>query len=112
VGLINNKALEASYLLSLRTAKAGKPHSIGENVLLPATKVVVKTMFSEKFLKDIDLIPLSNNTVSRRINDMADNVKSQLIERVKASPYYALQIDQTTDVAYEAQLICYVRYGH
>jgi hypothetical protein len=28
---INSKALEASYLLSLRIAKTGKPHSIREN---------------------------------------------------------------------------------
>jgi hypothetical protein len=90
----------------------GKPHSIGEHLLLPATKDVVKTMFSEKFPKDIDLIHLSNNTVSRRINDLADNVESQLIKRVKARPYYALKIDETTDVAYKAQLMCYVRYGH
>jgi hypothetical protein len=28
---INSKALEASYLLSLRIAKTGTPHSIGKN---------------------------------------------------------------------------------
>jgi hypothetical protein len=66
----------------VRIAKTGNPHSIGENLLLAAIKDV-KTMFSNKLLKDIDLIPLSNDTVSRRINDMAGNVESQLIERIK-----------------------------
>jgi hypothetical protein len=84
------------------SAKTGKPHSIGENLLLPAIKDVVKTMFGHKFLKYIDLIPLSNDTVGRRINDMAGNVESQLIERIKQSPYYALQIDETTDVTNDA----------
>jgi hypothetical protein len=47
---INSKALEASYFLSLRIAKTGKPHSVGEN-LLPAIRDVVKTMFGNKLLK-------------------------------------------------------------
>jgi hypothetical protein len=49
-GSINNKALEASYLFSLRIAKTRK-HSVGENLLLPAIKDVVKTMFGKKLLK-------------------------------------------------------------
>jgi hypothetical protein len=67
-------------------------------------------MFGNKLLKDIDLIPLSNDTVGHRINDMAGNVESQLIERVKKSPYYALQIDEATDVINDANLMSYVRY--
>jgi hypothetical protein len=69
-------------------------------------------MFSNKLLKDIDLIPLSNDTVSRRINDMAGNVESQLIEKVKKSLYYALQTDETTDVTNDANLTCYIRYAY
>jgi hypothetical protein len=69
-------------------------------------------MFSNKLLKDIDLIPLSNDTVGRRINDMAGNVESQLIERVKKSPYYALQIDETTHVTNNANLMCYIKYAY
>jgi hypothetical protein len=42
----------------LRTAKTGTPHSIRENLLLPAIKDVVKIMFGNKLLKDVDLIPL------------------------------------------------------
>jgi hypothetical protein len=56
----------------VRIAETGKPHSVGQNLLLAAIKDV-KTMFSNKLLKDIDLIPLSNDTVSRRINNMAGN---------------------------------------
>jgi hypothetical protein len=103
MGSINSKALEASYLLSLRIAKTGKPHSIGENLLLPAIKDVVKTMFGNELLKYVDLINLSNDTVGLRINDMARDVESQLIERVEKSPYCVLQIDEATDVANDAQ---------
>jgi hypothetical protein len=41
MGSVSSKALEASYLLNLRIVKRGK-HSIGENLLLPDIKDVVK----------------------------------------------------------------------
>jgi hypothetical protein len=36
---------------------------------------------------------------------MAGNAESQLIEIVKNSPYYALQIDQTTGITNDRNLI-------
>ena len=37
----NMAAIEASYLVALRIAKAKKPHTIAEELLLPATKDIV-----------------------------------------------------------------------
>ena len=110
VGSTTKKGSETSYIVSLHITKSTKPHSIGETLILPAAKDIVKTMFCEKLSKDIDLIPLSDDTVTRRINDMANNVESQLISRIKESSFYSLQIDETTDVSNEAQLLCYIRY--
>ena len=36
--------LKASYNISLLIAKAGKPHTIGEELILPAVKEVIKTV--------------------------------------------------------------------
>lgn len=107
---LNLKAVEASYKVSLRIAQEGKPHTIGETLILPATKDIVSTMLGEKEAKQIDSLSLSNNTVSRRISDMAANVKETLLLKIKKSNYFAIQIDETTDVTNMAQLICYVRY--
>uniref|UniRef100_A0A8C1RK47 HAT C-terminal dimerisation domain-containing protein n=1 Tax=Cyprinus carpio TaxID=7962 RepID=A0A8C1RK47_CYPCA len=52
-------------------------------------------------------IPLSNDTVARRIVDMSNDIREQL---VKKSPYYALQLDESTDIAGQAQLLTYARY--
>ncbi|XP_063302509.1 zinc finger BED domain-containing protein 5-like [Pelobates fuscus] len=60
---INEKAMHASYLISLRIAKSGKPHNIGESLVLPAIKDAVGVMFGEKSLKEVELIPVSNNTL-------------------------------------------------
>jgi len=54
-------------------------------------------MFSEKLSNDFNLIPLSAETVTRRINDMACNVESELISRVNESLFYSLQIDETSE---------------
>ena len=56
------------------------------------------------------MLPLSNNTVSRRIDDMAEDVTVQLLEKVRNSEYFALQLDESTDVANEAQLLVYIRF--
>jgi hypothetical protein len=69
-------------------------------------------MFGKQVTKNIDFIPLSNDTVGRRMNDMAGNTESELTVRVKNSPHYALQIDVTTDVTNDANLMCYVRYAY
>lgn len=41
---------------------------------------------------------------------MSDDVKKTLIERIKSSHYYSLQLDETIDVADLANLLVYVRY--
>ncbi|KAJ4925496.1 hypothetical protein JOQ06_018226 [Pogonophryne albipinna] len=43
---------------------------------------------------------------------MAEDVKNTLIERIKSSSYYSIQLDDTTDVADLANLMVYVRYEH
>ena len=47
----------------------------------------------------------SNNTVSRCINDMAGDDLKQLLLRIQTSELYALQLDESTDVAGLAQIL-------
>ena len=55
--------------------------------------------------KDVQAMALSNNTVSRRIDEMGQDVELQLIEKLK-SQKFSLQIDECTVRKSEA----YVRY--
>ena len=111
VGSTQN-ALRASYLLSYRIARKGLPHTIGEDVCLPAAKEMVECMIGEKEAKKLDMIPVSNNTVSRRIDALSEDILATLVGRVKKSEFYSLQVDESTDVANLANLLVYVRYLH
>lgn len=107
---VNEKAMHASYLISLRIAKAGKPHTIGENLVLPAIKDAVGVMFGDKSSKDVEMIPLSNDTVERRINEMSQWTEDELIQRVRKSSFFSLQLDESTDVQGLCQLLVFIRY--
>lgn len=58
------------------------------------------------------MVPLSDNTVSRRIQDLASEVKKILIQRIQESRFFAIQLDESTDVTNFAQLMVYVRYEY
>ena len=57
-------------------------------------------------------VSLSNDTVKSRICDMSCNIKSQLLAKVKASPVFAIQLDESVDVENLSQLLVFVRYVH
>lgn len=70
-GSANEDALEASFRISYRTVKNGKNHTIGENLFLPRIKDAVSCVFGKDYVHKINAIPLSNDTVSRRIKDIS-----------------------------------------
>nr|XP_025038552.1 zinc finger BED domain-containing protein 5-like [Pelodiscus sinensis]XP_025038553.1 zinc finger BED domain-containing protein 5-like [Pelodiscus sinensis] len=111
-GSDNTRAMEASNWVAQLITKTGKPHAIGEELILPAAKTIVNTMLGERACKQINLIPLSNNTVQHRTEEMAENVRKQLMNRVHQSHFYAQQMDETTDIANLEQLLVFVRYEH
>lgn len=107
---VSEKALRASFLASYRIAKSNKPHTIGEELLLPACMDIVEEMLGKEAAGKIAKVPLSDNTVSRRIEEMSVDVREQLGEKIRNSGVFALQLDESTDVAKSAQLLAYVRY--
>ncbi|XP_029633744.1 SCAN domain-containing protein 3-like [Octopus sinensis] len=98
----------ASYEISLLIAKHGKNHTIGEQLTKPAISIFLKTVL-QKDDGDIRTMPLSNNTVSNRIDEMGQDVESQLIEKLKLRKF-SLQMDESTIRDSEALLLTYVRY--
>ena len=82
-------------------------------MILPCIKEAVKFMLGEDDVKKLAPLSISNNTVHRRIVDMSEDVKLQVSE-MKTAPLglFSIQLDELTDVASCAQLICFARYIH
>ncbi len=105
----DKKLLKISYTVAEKIAKAKKGHIIAETLILPCATEIVKELFGEDKSKQLAKIPLSNNTVKRRIATMSEDVRDQLSARLRGNNF-ALQIDESTDVSKMAQLLAYVRY--
>ena len=84
-----------SYDVSQQVAKAKKPHNIDETLIKPCLVACANILVGESAVAKIKQISLSNNTVKNRIDDMASNIKSQLIAKIKASPVFGIQLDES-----------------
>ena len=105
----NVSTLKASFLVANCIAKAKKPIIIGEELVLAATKDIYRELFWEDEMKKVVYIPLSatttTTTTTRRIDEIADDVYVQLLERINESLWYAIWVDDSTDVDNEAILL-------
>ena len=66
-------------------AKAKRPHTIGEELILLCAKDIVGLMIGTDAVKKLSGISLSDNTVQRRISEMANDIISQLVEEVNGN---------------------------
>ncbi|KFD46434.1 hypothetical protein M513_12699 [Trichuris suis] len=105
----NTDGLRASYNISLLIAKCGKLHAIGEELILPAVSEVLRTVVRMPATEIIKRIPLSNNTVQRRIDEMRADVENMLCN-ILGTEEFSLQVDESTLPQNEALLLAYVRF--
>lgn len=56
-------------------------------------------------------IPVSNDTVSRRIGDLLADIESQQLDRLCSSEYFTFQMAESPDIASVAQLIVSLSVG-
>ena len=68
----SQKALQTSFEIAHLVAKSKKPHTIAENLIIPAAVKIAEIMFDKK---EVGVIPCSNDIIKRLIDDMAVNEK-------------------------------------
>ncbi|XP_011280330.2 SCAN domain-containing protein 3 isoform X1 [Felis catus] len=112
VSHININALRASYKVALPVAKSKTPYTIAETLVKDCIKEVCLEMLGESAAKKVAQVPLSNDTIARRIQELASDMEDQLIEQIKEAKYFSLQLDECRDIANMIVLLVYVRFEH
>ncbi|XP_006750702.1 protein FAM200A [Leptonychotes weddellii] len=107
---MNERALLSSYLVAYRVAKEKMAHTAAEKIILPACMDMVRTVFDDKSADKLKTIPLSDNTISRRICTIAKHLEAMLIARLQSGIDFAIQLDESTDIASCPTLLVYIRY--
>ena len=102
--------IEASYAACPIIAKQIKPCTIGKTLVKPcALEMTVLRQESEKTLKQISL---SDNTVQRRISNLAGDIKQQVISDIRNAQFgvFSVQLDESANVSACSQLMVFCRY--
>jgi hypothetical protein len=77
---------------------------------MPVAIKITKILHGKKYADELKFMPLSNDTVSKRIREVRDDMHEQLLERIKKSPKFVIQLDESTDISNLRQLLTYLRY--
>lgn len=106
----SRSVVEASFEVALLIAKTKKPHNIAENLIKPCLVTCAKLLLGDSAASQMKQVSLSNDTVRSRICEMSDDLQRQLIHKVKSSPVFSIQLDESVDVVSISQLLVFVRY--
>jgi hypothetical protein len=85
-------------------------HTSAEDFILPAAIDMCTEILGESAPNKLKTIPLSNDTMRRRIKDMSEDITRQTSERISENGHYAQQLDESKDVANHTILMVYVRH--
>ena len=108
---VDKPILTALYEMAYLIAKQGKPHIIGKTLVKPAAMQLANIMLGKEAENKLFVVPLSNDIVRSRINDIGEDILGQVVANSKASPTkFSIKLDKTTDVANLNQIIAFVRY--
>ena len=81
--------LRASFLVAEHIAKAKQLFAVGEELILPAAKDICRELSGEAAVQTMACVPLSARTTTRQIDEIAEDIEA---------PWYAIQVDESTDV--------------
>jgi hypothetical protein len=71
---VPKKVLRASYKALYLIAKAKMPHTNGESLIMPVTIKITEILHGKKYADELKFVLLSNDTVSKRIREISDDV--------------------------------------
>uniref|UniRef100_F7ATE3 Zinc finger MYM-type containing 6 n=1 Tax=Macaca mulatta TaxID=9544 RepID=F7ATE3_MACMU len=108
--LVEKSLVKASYLIAFQTAASKKPFSIAEELIKPYLVEMCSEVLGSSAGDKMKTIPLSNVTIQHRIDELSADIEDQLIQKVRESKWFALQIDESSEISDITLLLCYIRF--
>ena len=103
--------LSASYKVAYSCAKENKPYTIAETLVKPCAMEMVKIVLGKEAEKKLQQVPLSNDTIRSRIDDVSQDILLQIVSDLVATPVkFSIQFDESTDVSNCSQLLVFVQF--
>ncbi|XP_055467261.1 zinc finger MYM-type protein 6 isoform X2 [Psammomys obesus] len=108
--LVEESLVKASYLIAFQIAARKKPFSIAEELIKPYLVEMCSEVLGSSAGDKMKTIPLSNNTIGCRINKLSADIEDQLVQKIRESKWFALQVDESSETSDVPLLLCYVRF--
>lgn len=103
----NDSLVKASYIVAEKIARASKPFIEGEFV--KECLVAVAEVVCPQQKKLFEKISLSASTVTRRVEEIGEEIEQCLKEKIAKFVYYSIALDESTDISDTAQLAIFIR---
>ena len=71
---------------------------------------MARILCGDALANKLAIIPLSDDTIKRRIQELSEDVMQQTIASVTRSGKFSLQLDATTDIGNDAKLVVFMRH--
>ncbi|CAI9715651.1 domain-containing 3-like [Octopus vulgaris] len=104
------KTLKPSYLISEIIAKVAAPQIYGKKLVKPALIACANEVLGKDAASTLSTIPLSNNTITRRQDEMSNFIDKKIVEILQKTNF-SIQFDDST-IHNQAILLVYVRFVH
>lgn len=108
--LVEESLVKASYLIAFQIAARKKPFSVAEELIKPYLVEMCSEVLGSSAGDKMKSIPLSANTIGCRINRLSADIEDQLVQKVRDSKWFALQIDESPEASDVTLLLCCVRF--
>ena len=81
------EVVEASFEIAPTIAQAKKPHNIGKTLIKLCMLKATSLDFGETNSKKLPKISLSNSTIKTSIDELANDIECQVLQKMQASPF-------------------------
>jgi hypothetical protein len=77
---------------------------------MPVVIKIMEILHGKKYADELKFLPLSNDTVSKRIREISDDMLEQLLERIRKAPNLQFNLTNQQTFPVLGQLLIDVRY--